>query len=111
MVVGWILLFGGLLTIAGAWAGYSHRLPRNWLLGTRSGAAMRSDQAWHAAQAATALWNALQGLIFSGLGIWLLMAPDDVDRAWPWLFVTIISLQFVIWIKGRDAALDAERDS
>jgi hypothetical protein len=102
-------LMGPLFSVIGVgmlWLAYlsaTERLKRNGTVGMRTKATMASHAAWYAAHRASAWSVASEGLIFLGVGIWLLVTQPDETGARTAVLGSAIAILVVIVIGGIQA--------
>ncbi len=116
VVIGVLFIAGGLVMLVIATRIRAGKLPRNRWAGMRTSAAMRSDEAWDAAQRATlpSLWIGGPVLIALGavdIGIGLAGGPDSLVIALSVVaIVVVIAMAIFQLVKGTAAANAADPD-
>lgn len=101
------MAIGPVYSVAGAvllWIAHlssEDELPRNGSVGIRTPATKASDAAWYAAHRAGAWSIALAGLVFLGVGMWLLWRrPVDTRRV---VLVSSLIVMAIVVIGGIQA--------
>lgn len=118
----WITIFvvAGVLLIVVAVLGRVDRLPRNWVVGVRTKAALSSPSAWKTANRAGAPWQGASGgvLLLGAVAMFMLRAKDrgghDIDAVSIACVILAVVLQIIaLWASARATrrGRDANRNS
>jgi len=76
-----VFIVGGAIVAYLGWIGLSDRLTRNAVVGIRTRATMRSDEAWRAAHRTAGVWFVTAGVITTVTGMSMLVVGGDA-AAW-----------------------------
>ncbi len=98
-------LFGilGAGSLGLAWLMHTDKLPRNQLVGMRTGATTVNDAAWLAGHRASAGSVALAGVILLGSSLWLLLAHQSTRQTRTVVLGSSILVGVLIVIGGLQA--------